>query len=106
MTVTNGSETHIGLKMLTFFILQQNDIFSFFSPFIYSILNPVPDAPQHLHLYLNKNVPFTITGCWSPPANTHGLIREYVVSDCIRTEIVRRARLSLNFKGAEKRRAQ
>lgn len=38
-----------------------------------------PDAPQHLHLLLNKNVPSTITGCWSPPANTHGLIREYVV---------------------------
>ncbi|XP_073459845.1 sortilin-related receptor-like [Aquarana catesbeiana] len=31
-----------------------------------------PDAPQHLNLVLNKNVPFT------PPANTHGLIREYV----------------------------
>ncbi|XP_077313881.1 sortilin-related receptor [Lithobates pipiens] len=39
----------------------------------------LPDAPQHLNLVLNKNLPSTITGCWSPPANTHGLIREYVV---------------------------
>ncbi|KAM9299149.1 sortilin-related receptor [Gastrophryne carolinensis] len=38
-----------------------------------------PDAPQHLQLSLNKSLPFTITGCWSSPANTHGLIREYVV---------------------------
>ncbi|XP_075046529.1 sortilin-related receptor [Mixophyes fleayi] len=37
------------------------------------------DAPQHLQLSLNKELPFTITSCWSPPANTNGLIREYVV---------------------------
>ncbi|XP_072283121.1 sortilin-related receptor [Pyxicephalus adspersus] len=39
----------------------------------------LPDAPQHLQLSLNKNIPSTITACWSPPANTNGLIREYVV---------------------------
>lgn len=39
---------------------------------------PVPDPPERLQLsYIEE---YTITARWSPPANAHGLIREYVVS--------------------------
>uniref|UniRef100_A0A8C5QIZ1 Sortilin-related receptor n=1 Tax=Leptobrachium leishanense TaxID=445787 RepID=A0A8C5QIZ1_9ANUR len=39
-----------------------------------------PDAPRHLQLYLKKDLPGVVTASWAAPAQTHGLIREYVVS--------------------------
>ena len=40
----------------------------------------VPDAPFNLQLSLKKEAEGVVTGCWSPPVNAHGLIREFIVS--------------------------
>ncbi|XP_063292297.1 sortilin-related receptor isoform X2 [Pelobates fuscus] len=40
----------------------------------------LPGAPQHLQLSLNKDVDEVITASWVPPADAHGIIREYIVS--------------------------
>ncbi|KAM9036200.1 sortilin-related receptor [Sarcophilus harrisii] len=39
----------------------------------------LPDAPRNLQLSLHKEVEGVIVGHWAPPANTHGLVREYIV---------------------------
>ncbi|KAM9255799.1 sortilin-related receptor isoform 2-T2 [Cariama cristata] len=39
----------------------------------------LPDAPFNLQLSLNKEAEGVVTGCWSPPVNAHGLIREFIV---------------------------
>ncbi|XP_038610031.1 sortilin-related receptor isoform X2 [Tachyglossus aculeatus] len=39
----------------------------------------LPDAPRNLQLSLHKDMEGVIVGHWMPPANAHGLIREYVV---------------------------
>ncbi|KAM8927924.1 sortilin-related receptor [Pelodytes ibericus] len=40
----------------------------------------LPDAPRHLQLSLNKDVPGFVIASWAVPVYAHGLIREYVVS--------------------------
>uniref|UniRef100_A0A8B9E5E2 Sortilin related receptor 1 n=1 Tax=Anser cygnoides TaxID=8845 RepID=A0A8B9E5E2_ANSCY len=39
----------------------------------------LPDAPFNLQLSLKKEAEGVVTGCWSPPVNAHGLIREFIV---------------------------
>ncbi|NWH80072.1 SORL protein, partial [Piaya cayana] len=39
----------------------------------------LPDAPFNLQLSLKKEAEGVVTGCWSPPMNAHGLIREFIV---------------------------
>ncbi|KAL7981562.1 hypothetical protein Chor_005650 [Crotalus horridus] len=39
----------------------------------------LPDPPRHLQLQLKKEAEGIVVCQWSPPANAHGLIREYVV---------------------------
>ncbi|KYO39024.1 sortilin-related receptor isoform B [Alligator mississippiensis] len=39
----------------------------------------LPDAPFNLQLSLSKEVEGTVSSRWTPPANAHGLIREYIV---------------------------
>lgn len=40
----------------------------------------MPDAPFNLQLSLKKEAEGVVMGCWSPPMNAHGLIREFIVS--------------------------
>ncbi|XP_070808754.1 LOW QUALITY PROTEIN: sortilin-related receptor [Pituophis catenifer annectens] len=39
----------------------------------------LPDPPRHLQLQLKKEAEGIVVCQWAPPANAHGLIREYVV---------------------------
>ncbi|XP_013929765.1 PREDICTED: sortilin-related receptor, partial [Thamnophis sirtalis] len=39
----------------------------------------LPDPPRHLQLHLKKEAEGIVVCQWAPPANAHGLIREYVV---------------------------
>ncbi|XP_051668172.1 sortilin-related receptor isoform X3 [Manacus candei] len=39
----------------------------------------LPDAPFNLQLSLKKEAEGVVVGCWSPPVNAHGLIREFIV---------------------------
>ncbi|XP_043847881.1 sortilin-related receptor [Dromiciops gliroides] len=39
----------------------------------------LPDAPRNLQLSIHKEIEGVIVGQWAPPANTHGLVREYIV---------------------------
>ncbi|XP_077161267.1 sortilin-related receptor isoform X2 [Paroedura picta] len=39
----------------------------------------LPDPPQHLQLSPKKEAEDVLICQWAPPANTHGLIREYIV---------------------------
>uniref|UniRef100_A0A8D2LH51 Sortilin related receptor 1 n=1 Tax=Varanus komodoensis TaxID=61221 RepID=A0A8D2LH51_VARKO len=39
----------------------------------------LPDPPRHLQLSLKRDVEVDVICQWAPPANAHGLIREYVV---------------------------
>ncbi|XP_014834487.1 PREDICTED: sortilin-related receptor-like [Poecilia mexicana] len=39
-----------------------------------------PDPPRNLQLTCDSNEDGTVKVSWSPPDNSHGLIREYIVS--------------------------
>ncbi|XP_068110700.1 sortilin-related receptor [Hyperolius riggenbachi] len=88
---TNSNKTNFILKILkpdtTYQVKVQvqclrrmhnsNDVITLRTP------EGLPDAPQHLTLSLKSNVLSTITASWFPPANAHGLIREYVVEHSV-----------------------
>ncbi|XP_069081125.1 sortilin-related receptor [Pleurodeles waltl] len=53
-------------------VYNTNDIITLRTP------EGLPDAPQKLHLSLNKEVDVSVTAGWAAPSKAHGSIREYI----------------------------